>query len=124
MDKHDNIIDYKEQFLITACKLGISEITKKVRELGGVIFPAHIDKTSYSVISNLGCVPDELEFSSVEVKSNPVPQNIMEMGIPGKYNILCNSDAHYLWDISEKEHFIECDSLEIKDILHKISEHV
>ncbi|MBO5743683.1 MAG: PHP domain-containing protein [Clostridia bacterium] len=121
MDKHDKIIDFKEQFLITACGLNIFEITKKVRELGGVVFPAHIDKTSYSVLSNLGSIPDELEFQTVEVKACPVPQNIVDMANLNKYNILCNSDAHYLWDISEKEHYIECNSPDIKDILHNIS---
>ena len=121
MDKNDKIIDFKEQFLITACSLSIFEVTKKVREIGGVVFPAHIDKSSYSVLSNLGSIPEELEFPTVEIKKNPIPQNLVDMGICSRYNILCNSDAHYLWDISEKENYIECNSSKIEDILHKIS---
>jgi len=121
MDKNDKIIDFKEQFLITACGLDIFEVTKKVREIGGVIFPAHIDKSSYSVLSNLGLIPEELSFPTVEIKKKPIPQNLIDMGICDKYNTLCNSDAHYLWDISEKENYIECETGEIEDILHKIS---
>lgn len=121
MDKNDKIIGFKEQFLITACRLNIFEITKKVREIGGVIFPAHIDKSSYSVLSNLGSIPEELEFSSVEIKKKPIPQNLVDMEICGKYNTLFNSDAHYLWDISEKGNYIECKSNKIEDILHNIS---
>lgn len=124
MDKHDKIVDFKKQFLITACSLNIFEVAGKVRELGGVVFPAHIDKSSYSVLSNLGSIPEELEFSTVEIKKNPVPQNLCDMGVEAKYNILHNSDAHYLWDISEKENYIDCKSTSIEDILHKISEYI
>ena len=124
MDKHDNVIEFKEQFLITACSLSVYEVTQKVREYGGVVFPAHIDKTSYSILSNLGSIPEELNFSTVEIKNSPIPQNLLDMGVTDKYNILCNSDAHYLWDISEKEHYIECESLSTGDILHKISEYI
>ena len=122
MDKHDNIVDFKEQFLITACSMDIYEVTKKVRSLGGVIFPAHIDKSSYSVLSNLGAIPNELRFSAVEIKKKPIPENLVNDGISSKYNILHNSDAHYLWDISEKENFIECKSSKIEDIMHRLKE--
>jgi len=121
MDKHDNVIDFKEQFLITACGMSIFEVTQKVREFGGVIFPAHIDKSSYSVLSNLGSIPPELEFKTVEIKKKPIPQNLLDDGVVMGLNVLHNSDAHYLWDISEKENYIECKSTDIKDILHNIS---
>ena len=101
--------------------MSIFEVTKKVREFGGVIFPAHIDKSSYSVLSNLGSIPPELEFRTVEVKKKPIPQSLTDGGVVTGLNILHNSDAHYLWDISEKENYIECKSAEIKDILHNIS---
>ena len=121
MDKHDKVIDFKEQFLITACSMDIFEVTKNVRTLGGVIFPAHIDKSSYSVLSNLGSIPPELEFKTVEIKKKPIPQSLINDGVVSNFNVLHNSDAHYLWDISEKENYIECKSTEIKDILHNIS---
>ena len=124
MDKHDKIIDFKEQFLITACSMNVFETVDTVRSLGGVIFPAHIDKSSYSLISNLGSIPEELELTTVEIKKNPIPQNLTDMGISCKYNVLHNSDAHYLWDISEKENYIECESAKIEDILHKISSYI
>lgn len=121
MDKHDKVVDFKEQFLITACSMDIFEVTEKVRTLGGVIFPAHIDKSSYSVLSNLGSIPPELEFKTVEIKKKPIPQNLIDDGVVSGLNVLHNSDAHYLWDISEKEHYIECESRRIEDILYNIA---
>lgn len=124
MDKHDRVLGFKEQFLITACSMDVFEVADTVRSLGGVVFPAHIDKSSYSLLSNLGAIPEELKLSTVEVKKNPVPQNLLDMGILDKYNVLHNSDAHYLWDISEKEYYIECKSAKIEDILHNISTYI
>ena len=122
MDKHDNVVDFLEQFLITACSMDVFELTHSVRSFGGVVIPAHIDKSSYSILSNLGSFPEGLDFTTVEVKANPTPHNIVEMGVENKYNVLHNSDAHYLWDISEKDNYIECESASISDILHKLSE--
>jgi len=121
MDKNDNVVEFLEQFLITACSMDVFEVTRSVRSFGGVIIPAHIDKSSYSILSNLGSIPEGLDFTTVEIKKNPVPQNILDIGIKEKYNILHNSDAHYLWDISEKNNFLECESCKITDILHKLS---
>ncbi len=121
MDDKDNVILNEERFLITACSMSAYEVVSKVRELGGVVIPAHVDKSSYSMVSNLGVIPDDLNFKYVEIKNKPIPNHIVEMGIPDKYSVLHNSDAHYLWDISERENYIECSSPSTADILHKLS---
>ena len=36
------------------------------------------------------------------------------------FNVLINSDAHYLWDISEKEHYLECESKTVTAVLSKL----
>ena len=36
------------------------------------------------------------------------------------YNIITNSDAHYLWDISEKEHFFETENKITKNIFESL----
>ncbi len=103
LDCEDNCIREIYNLLSTASMVDIYTAVRKVRELGGVAIPAHIDKTSYSIISNLGFIPEELEFSAVEIKN---PQN--NISIKKQHNlcdavVLNNSDAHFLWDIHEKE---------------------
>jgi predicted metal-dependent phosphoesterase TrpH len=58
MDEDDNIICNYKQMLLTAADLSIDEVFEKVGQLGGVAVPAHIDRDSYSIISNLGIIPD------------------------------------------------------------------
>ena len=120
MNSKDEFVRFEERYLLTACSLGIYEIFDKVIQLGGVPIVAHIDKSSYSVISSLGCIPDDIPISTVEIKNKNYlsdPGNAMSVK---KYNTIHNSDAHYLWDISEKDNFLECESNDIKCILNKL----
>lgn len=96
LDKDDNIKDKVDKLLINAVSLSIEEIFKKVRSYGGVPIPAHIDKSSYSLLSNLGFIPPELELTAIEVK-NP-PHHLMD-----KYQFITDSDAHSLETMSEHE---------------------
>ena len=67
MDSEDNIIGKEENLLVTATDLDIFEVVEKAKEFGGVAVPAHIDRSSYSVLSNLGFMPPELLVDTVEI---------------------------------------------------------
>lgn len=104
MDSQDNIIGKEENLLVTATKLSIHEVFSLVRSLGGIAVAAHIDRSSYSVISNLGFIPPELDIKTIEI--TPKNREKLENDYK-KYKILSNSDAHYLEDISEPFYYME-----------------
>ena len=107
---------------ITASGIDVASLYKIVSDFGGVIFPAHIDKTSYSIISNLGSIPDDLLFSAVEIKNKPINPEIKKICENRNFKVIHNSDAHYLWDISERENYIECKSRNIHDFLTNLKQ--
>ena len=114
MDENDEICGEEEILLVNATTLDIYSVFDSVRMLGGVAVPAHIDRTSYSVISNLGFIPPDLKTCAVEITK----QNLEKL--KEKYKdckILTNSDAHYLENISEKENYINILSKTTKDVL-------
>ena len=117
MDCDDNVVGKEERFLVTACSIDIFTLYNYVTREGGVIFPAHADKKSYSIISNLGSVPPELKLSAIEVK---YPESAGEYR--DKYCVLTNSDAHYLWDISESLHYIDIKNKTVFDVLAKLQQ--
>lgn len=119
-DSNDNPIGREENMLVTATALDIATVAGIVRRLGGVAIPAHIDKSSYSIVSNLGFIPDEQEFSAVEVKDPLKIDKLSESNKLDKYLIIHNSDAHYLWDIHEKEFFVNVDNISELDIINKL----
>ena len=104
MDEEDNISGEEDILLVNACGMDIYDVFSEVKKVGGVAVPAHIDRSSYSILSNLGFIPPDLEFTAVEI----TPKNREKlMSEYNEYIILSSSDAHYLENISEPENYIE-----------------
>ena len=97
MNSRDEQIGSIEKLLINATDLPIEEIKAMVEERGGVCIAAHIDRSSNSIISNLGFVPEEMNFRTLELSKRATP----DMSSDPKYKYIHDSDAHYLTDISE-----------------------
>ena len=103
MDENDEITGIEENLLVSATTLSFQEVFKTVQEIGGVAVPAHIDRTSYSVISNLGFLPPDVDICAVEITARNLAvwkENYAD------FSIITNSDAHNLGNIAEKEHFL------------------
>ena len=67
---------------------------------GGVPVPAHINRGANGLLINLGLMPPEPFYSTVEVwRLQPCDEGALR----GRH-VLHSSDAHYLGDIQEREH--------------------
>lgn len=118
MDEQDHIIDTIEYLLISATDISFDKVNELVASYHGIAYPAHLDKSSTSLISNLGFVPPDSTFSCAEIhdlsrlhalkKANPYLETC---------HIISSSDAHYLQDINEPNYQIFVPSRTIADIL-------
>lgn len=104
MDAEDDVVGEVELLLVNATDLDIYDVYNAAKKLGGVALPAHIDRSSCSILSNLGFFPPDIDFSAVEITKKNLDKMAKEYE---KYAILTNSDAHYLENISEPENFID-----------------
>ncbi len=104
LDEEDEIKGEEERLLISATSLSIYKVKEEAEKRGGIMIPAHVDKKSYSVHSNLGFMPPDLGVNSVEITKNNNEE--MKKTYP-HCNLFINSDAHYLEDISEAERELE-----------------
>jgi len=95
VDRDENIIQEVEVPLISALTLGINELEKSVHELGGLFIPAHINKTKFSVTSQLGFLPPDLRVDGVEISRHTTKANFLKKNAYlSKYTFIQNSDAH------------------------------
>lgn len=109
-DDEDNIVNYNKRFLLTAADISIDQAFFKVSEYGGTIYPAHVDRDAYSIISSLGFIPDYLPVKAVEYNSySSLKRLISAELIKDSYKFIKSSDAHYLEDIAEREYFMEAE---------------
>ncbi len=102
MDETDNIVGTQDLLLTTASGISIENVKELVGAYGGICYPAHIDRSSYSVISNLGMITPEMNFNAVEFADRGKLTEYEE-----KYSIIAgmkkifDSDAHYLENMKE-----------------------
>ncbi len=103
MDEDDHIIGEDDRYLINATSISLDVLPKLIESYGGVAVPAHIDKSTKSLVGNFGMVGDYMGFRSFELSRN-LPEGFLA-ATPGlgkrPFRYIHNSDAHYLQDIGE-----------------------
>lgn len=108
MNASDEVTGYEETLLTTASSIGIDDVFSVVRAFGGVCFPAHLDRASYSILSVLGFLYKELGFTAAEFTEKAfLPQYEEKHPLLKNMRILRNSDAHYLENMPEAKNTIE-----------------
>ena len=111
MDSDDNITGIEEKLLISPTSLSVNALFDIVTSVGGLFIPAHIDRHSYSILTALGFMPEDIDIKAVEISKGTTDLAAYLESRPElkKYRILRNSDAHYLDRISERSEFLELD---------------
>ena len=129
MDSEDKVLGTEELLLNTASFFSVDEVPALVRNYGGVCFPAHIDRASFSLIASLGDFPAELDVNAFELTPDADAETYLARypATRGKL-ILRDSDAHYLENMRLPEHTLdlpECSAQAVIDYIrnrHKSSE--
>ena len=102
VDEDEQIIDEIDFLLISALDQSIEQVEHKVHSLGGILIPAHIDRPSYSIISQLGFIPADLLIDGIEISANCKVQSVFPfLGNQAERTIIRNSDAHYVENIGK-----------------------
>jgi PHP family Zn ribbon phosphoesterase len=101
-DEHDHVLGENPRLLIGATQLGLHDIVKKTHQLDGICICSHVDRPAYSLIGQLGFIPDDLKLDGVEVSFRVSLDKVHET-IPGidDYPCVRFSDAHFLDDIGK-----------------------
>jgi PHP family Zn ribbon phosphoesterase len=116
-DNKNNVIDEEKRLLISSVNISISRVFTMVSQLNGVVVPAHVDKRNYSIISNLGFLPLNIDFTTIEISKNCDKKDYMvKNAYLNNYNVIIDSDAHYLGDISEPINYIDANDKDIEDV--------
>lgn len=122
MNEKDEVTGTVEHLLINATSIPFDDVFPLVSKYNGIAYPAHVDKSSTSLISNLGFVPPGSSFSCAEFHDF---KNLHRIRREHPYfsgcSVICCSDAHYLEDIHEPEYQLYAKSDAPEDILAALS---
>lgn len=117
----DEVIGSFPKLLISATDISFDKVYDCVSEYNGVMIPAHIDKNSFSLMSNLGFVPPDSKFRCFELADM---SNLHRLQKENEYlkncNVITDSDAHYFEKINEPINTLYAESNSIKDLLDSL----
>lgn len=120
-DEHDCIVGTEPYLLINATEIAFDKLGELMEEFKGIYIPAHIDKNSNGVLSNLGFIPPDSDFKAAELSK---PELYKEISSRNPYlkqcRMITNSDAHTLERINEAENFLDCEARSAKGVLEAI----
>lgn len=100
MDDRDGILGREENLLSTASFISIGEVFTLVSGFGGVCYPAHVDRPSFSVVANLGSFDESWGFANAEMSAFAQADRLIEEHpLLRKMRLLRASDAHCLENV-------------------------
>jgi PHP family Zn ribbon phosphoesterase len=96
VDRNESIIKEIDGLLVTGLEADIYCVVSEVRRLGGIFIPAHIDRPYNSLLSQLGFIPSDLDFDTLEVSAR-IPVSAFRKSHPelDQFTLITNSDAHH-----------------------------
>ena len=99
---NDDIVRFEKKLLLNSVQISLNEAVFLAKNLGALVISSHVDSPNFSIISQLGYVPDELPLDALEVRNkaniHKLAQFIMNKHIP----FVSFSDAHYIDDIGKR----------------------
>ncbi len=114
----DDIIGKEPNLLLCNTSIRFDEVFALTEERNGIMIPAHIDKTTNSLIANLGFIPPDSQFTCAEVRDLNKLSGLLDTQLYlSRCRIISNSDAHYLEHINEPEHTIDVTGLSAAEII-------
>jgi PHP family Zn ribbon phosphoesterase len=102
VNEMDEVEGFNERLLIGATELALADLVRCIHDLGGLAVASHIDRESFSVISQLGFVDPEIPFDALEIsrRTGLAGARRKYPGLAG-YPFLTSSDAHRIDDIGK-----------------------
>ncbi len=97
VDNEDYVTGFNERLLMGATNLPLDDLVEAIHRWRGLAIASHIDRGAFSIISQLGMIPDNLELDAVELS----PHFMNSQFEPGniRFPRVMFSDAHRLEDI-------------------------
>ena len=102
VDENDEIVGEEPYHLLNAIDVDIDGIYDEVHRLGGLFVPAHINKGTTSLTSQLGFVPPDLRADALEINFRTTKaEQLKKFAYLKRFNFITDSDAHFIDNVGD-----------------------
>ena len=100
VNDQDDVEGMNEHLLISAADLPLQVVIDLIHRLGGLAVASHIDRPSYSVISQLGFIDPSMRFDALEVThAMGIGRARRQYPELASFAMITSSDAHVIGDV-------------------------
>ncbi|MDH5466759.1 MAG: PHP domain-containing protein [Candidatus Aminicenantes bacterium] len=100
VNEKDEVLGFNNKLLIGATTIPLAEVIQIIHSFNGIAIASHIDREAFSLISQLGFIPENLELDALEISPRMTYEEVNK-NYKNSYPITCSSDAHYPHDIGK-----------------------
>lgn len=114
VDENGDYVRTETRLMLTSTKFSIEEVIERVNQLGGLVIPAHVNRTAYGLFPTLGFLAAWWNFPALEISRHITPEALNNQFPSSKDHPLIQSgDVHRLDEFVGTTYFeIETRSLD------------
>jgi len=97
VDEQCEYIRTEPRMLLTSTHFSIDDVFAQVNALGGLVIPAHVNRTTYGLFPTLGLLSDQWPILAFEISRHITPEKA-RANFPaiGRYPLIQSGDVHRL----------------------------
>jgi len=100
VNENEEVEGFNNKLLIGATTIPLEEVIRLIHSFGGISIASHIDREAFSIIGQLGFIPEGLALDALEISPSMSYEEAIKT-YTHDYPITCSSDAHYPDDIGK-----------------------
>ena len=102
VDENEEIVGEEPYHLLNAIDVDIDGIYDEVHRIGGLFVPAHVNKGTTSLMSQLGFVPPDLRADGIEInKFTTRDEFVKKFAYLKRFGFITDSDAHFINNVGD-----------------------
>lgn len=100
VNENEEVEGFNNKLLIGATTIPLEEVIRLIHSFGGISIASHIDREAFSIVGQLGFIPENLALDALEISPRMTFKEAIKT-YPYDYPITCSSDAHYPDDVGK-----------------------
>ena len=99
VNENEEVLGFNNKLLIGATEMSVEEVVDLIHKFNGIAIASHIDREGFSIIANLGFIPEGLKLDALEIIE---PSKRDKINTGKDFVFITSSDAHLINDIGKR----------------------
>ena len=116
VNEENEIVRFEDRLLLNSAQISVTAASLWIKSHGGLCIMSHIDRQTFSIISQLGYIPDDLTCDALEIRNKERIAELLPLIMCKDVPFVSFSDAHYLTDIGKRRINLDLNEPSCKNI--------